>query len=105
MPIQGDTGGYSPPSGQGSANGGAMPGGNSPPTLERNWSNVHPVLNQWMGWRVEVLYYGEVRRFNIGRSTGIAPVTLGLHNRSSMGSSHVLTPDNCTFLRAIRRVR
>jgi len=66
---------------------------------------LHPVLRQWRGWRVEVVYYGERKRFIIGQSTGWQPVTLGLHNRLSRDSAHTLKASNCTFIRAIERIR
>lgn len=71
----------------------------------RDPAALHPVLRQYVGWRVEVDYYGERKRFIIGQSMGWQPVTLGLHNRRSIDSSHTLSADNCTLIRPIERIR
>jgi hypothetical protein len=71
----------------------------------RDTSELHPDLVPYRGYRVEVEYYGERKRFIIGQTTGWKPATLGMHNRRSMGSSNLLTPKNCKLLRIIERVR
>ena len=68
----------------------------------RDTSSLHPVLRDYRGQRVEVLYYGERKRFQIGQTTGWIPATLGLYNRRARGSSDILTKDNCQFVRVIR---
>ena len=71
----------------------------------RNTSALHPVLKDLRGYRVEVLYYGERKRFIVGQTTGWKPATLGLKTRRSMGSSDLLTVENCQLVRVIEKVR
>lgn len=55
-------------------------------TKWRSTSELTPQLRGLEGYRVEVeTTYGEVRRFNVGRSTGFIPCHLEIHNARSLG--------------------
>lgn len=71
----------------------------------RDLSCLHSTLKNYEGWRVEVEYYGERKRFVVGRTSGWQPATLGLHNRTSISSSALLYDDNCTLIKALYKVR
>ena len=74
-------------------------------TGERCRAFLTPELERWHGWRVEVSYPdGTRRRFNVGRSTGWAPINLEIHNARSTGGPGAYFPPGATVT-PIRRVR
>ena len=74
-------------------------------TGERCLSFLIPDLDRWYGWRVEVRYPDGTReRFNVGRSTGWAPINLAIHNARSVGGMAAYFPPGATVT-PIRRVR
>lgn len=74
-------------------------------TGERCPSFLTPELDRWHGWRVEVRHPDGTReRFNVGRSTGWAPINLAIHNARSVGGPSAYFPPGSTVT-PIRRVR